>query len=115
MGNLFYIVMLLGSVFISCIAQVMLKKAAMREHSSWLKEYLDPYVIFAYALFFGTTFLSIEAYKGIPLSMGPVLQTTSYIYITLFGVKIFGERLNGKRLMALALIIGGILVYTFLG
>ena len=42
-------------------------------------------VIFAHAMFVGTTFLSIIAYRGIPLSMGPILEATSYIYVTIFG------------------------------
>lgn len=62
-----------------------------------MKEYLNPMVIFAYAMFVGTTFLSIIAYRGIPLSMGPILEATSYIYVTVFGVKIFHERLNKKE------------------
>lgn len=55
------------------------------------------------------------AYKGIPLSMGPVLEATSYIYITIFGVCIFKEKLNPKKIVALLLIVGGILVYSLLG
>ena len=110
-----YSLVLLCGVFISSISQVMLKKAAMISYDSPIKEYLNPLVIFAYVLFVGTTFLSIIAYRGIPLSMGPVLEATSYIYVTIFGVKIFGEKMNGKKLIALLLIIGGICVYSFLG
>ena len=55
-------VLLLG-VFIAAVSQVMLKKEAMKEHSSASKEYLNPLVIFAYVLFVGTTFLSIIAYR----------------------------------------------------
>lgn len=110
-----YSLVLLCGVFISAISQVMLKKAAMKSYDSPIKEYLNPLVIFAYILFVGTTFLSIIAYRGIPLSMGPVLEATSYIYVTIFGVKIFGERMNWKKLVALLLIIAGICVYSFLG
>ena len=55
------------------------------------------------------------AYKGIPLSMGPVLEATSYLYITFFGVKIFHEHISRIKVVALGLIIIGILVYTLLG
>ena len=57
----------------------------------------------------------VYAYKGIPLSMGPVLEATSYIYITIFGVCIFKEKLNPKKIVALLLIVGDILVYSLLG
>lgn len=107
-----YSCILLAGVFISAISQVMLKKAAMKTYSSTIREYLNPLVIFAYVLFVGTTFLSILAYRGIPLSMGPILEATSYIYITFFGVKIFKEKLNAKKILALVLILLGIVVYS---
>ena len=58
--------------------------------------------------------MSIIAYKGIPLSMGPILEATSYIYVTFFGVKIFKEKMSKKKYMALALIILGIIIYSLL-
>lgn len=112
---LLYSCVLLAGVFISAISQVMLKKAAMNPYESKIKEYLNPLVIFAYVLFVGTTLLSILAYKGIPLSMGPILEATSYIYVTIFGVVIFKEKLNRKKLAALVLIISGIVIYAVLG
>ena len=107
---LIYSCVLLVGVFVSAISQVLLKKAAMKHYENHLKEYLNPMVIFAYAMFVGTTFLSIIAYRGIPLSMGP-----SYIYVTVFGVKIFHERLNKKKIIALFFIVGGIIIYSVCG
>lgn len=107
--------LLLTGVFISAVSQVMLKKASMKQYRSPIFEYLNPLVIFAYVLFFGTTFLSILAYRGIPLSMGPVLESTSYLYVTFFGVVIFKEKITRKKILGLALIISGIIVYAFCG
>lgn len=109
---LFYACVLLVGVFVSAISQVMLKKAAMKTYSSRIREYLNPMVIIAYGMFVGTTLLSVFAYRGIPLSMGPILEATSYIYVTIFGVKIFKEKLNGKKILALGLILFGIVVYA---
>lgn len=110
-----YAGVLLIGVFISAISQVMLKKSALLKYSNKLKEYMNPLVIVAYILFVGTTLLSILAYRKIPLSMGPILESTSYIYITYFGVKIFGERMNKRKIGALALIVVGIIVYSVAG
>ena len=111
---LYACIMLLG-VFISSVAQVLLKKAAQKQYDSVLEEYLNWPVITAYAIFFAATFLSIYAYKVVPLSMGPILEATGYIYVTIFGVTIFHEKLDCWKLIALALIIGGIVVYSALG
>ena len=109
---LLYAGLMLLSVFVSSIAQVMLKKAAQKEYESVLKEYLNPQVIAAYGIFFSATLLTIFAYRGIPLSMGGILESTGYIYVTFFGVTIFHEKLTKKKLLALGMIIAGVVVYS---
>ncbi len=56
--------------------------------------------------------LLLLAYKGVPLNVGPVLEATGYIYVTFFGVVIFHEKMNPKKIGALVLIILGILIYA---
>lgn len=107
-----YVLIALLGVFISAASQVMLKKEALRDHDSLWGEYLNPLVIAAYALMLVTTLMAIIAYRGIPLSMGPVLEATSYIYVTIFGVLIFKETINKKKIFALALILVGVVVYS---
>ena len=106
--------LLLGT-FISAVSQVLLKKAANKTYDSKVKEYMNPLVIIAYGIFFGATLMTVLAYKVVPLSMGPILEATSYIYVTIFGVTIFKERINKKKLVALGLIILGICVYSLYG
>ena len=108
-----YTLVALFGVFVSGISQVMLKKSANKAYASRAAEYLNPLVIFAYTLFVVSTLLSTLAFKVIPLSMGPILDATGYIYVTAFGVLIFHERLDRKKVLALALIICGIVIYSF--
>ena len=96
-----YVLLYLCSTFLSAVSQVLLKKAALREHKSVLAEYTDWRVILGYDLFVGCT-----------LFVGPVLEATGYIYVTIFGVTIFHEKMNPKKLAALAMILVGILVYA---
>lgn len=112
---LIYSGFILFGTFISAVSQVMLKKAAQKTYDSPIKEYLNPLVISAYIIFFAATLCSIYAYKVVPLSMGPVLEATSYIYVTLFGVAIFHEKISKRKLGALVLILSGIVVYSLLG
>ena len=107
-----YVLLYLGSTFLASVSQVLLKKAAMREHRSLLAEYTDWRVILGYGLFVGCTLLTMLAYRGVPLNVGPVLEATGYLYVTVFGVTIFHERMNGKKAAALALILLGIAVYA---
>lgn len=110
--TILYSLVLLVGVFVSAVSQVMLKKAAMKQYASKSWEYLNPLVVFAYVLFVGTTLLSILAYHGIPLSLGPVLESTSYFYVTVFGVVIFHEKIDKQKIIALILIFTGIIVYS---
>ena len=68
--------------------------------------------IFAYVLFVGTTLLSVLAYRGIPLSLGPVLEASGYLDITAFGILRFKERMTRRKVIGLALILAGILLYA---
>lgn len=107
-----YIVLFLGSVFLASVSQVLLKKAALKKYDSLLKEYLNPLVIGAYALFVTTTMLTLWAYKVIPLSLGQAMETTAYIYIVLFGVFVFKEKITVKKLLSLCMIVTGIIVFS---
>ncbi|MEY8460645.1 multidrug ABC transporter [Eggerthellaceae bacterium 24-137] len=104
-------ILLLGT-FVSAVSQVILKKAAQKTYDSKLAEYLNFPVIFAYTLFVATTLMCIIAYRVVPLSFGPVLESTSYLYVTVFGVVIFKEKITKKKIAALALILAGIAVYA---
>ena len=99
-------------VFLASVSQVLLKIEASKEHDSLLAEYLNPLVVFAYAIFVATTLLTILAYTVIPVSLGAVLEATSYLYVTAFGALVFHERVSAKKLVALALIVGGVVVFA---
>ena len=109
-----HILIMLAGVFISSVSQVLLKKAADRTWPSRLREYLNLPVAAAYFLFGASVLLNILAYRGLDLGLGAVLEATGYIWVTLFGVTLFREKMNGMKLLALCLILGGILVSALL-
>ncbi len=110
-----YVILGLVNVFIAAVSQVLLKISAGKKYPSRIREYLNPLVIVAYGLFFVTTVLGVLVYKGLPLSLGPILEATAYIYVTVFGAVIFKEKIGVKKIAALALIIAGIVVYSVFG
>ena len=68
-------------VIISALAQILLKKSADIERENKIKEYLNFKTIFAYGIFFGATLCTVFAYKYVPLSMGPILEASGYIFV----------------------------------
>lgn len=107
-----YSAILIIGVFISSVSQVILKKSANKKYSSFLKEYLNPLVIIAYSIFVIATFTSIYAYKVVPLSMGPILESTGYFFITILSMIFFKEKPSPKKLAGLGIIILGIVIYS---
>lgn len=105
-----YVIVFLVSVLISSISQVVLKTSAKQEHDNKLKEYLNPRVLFSYAMFFGATLLTTIAYRGVPLSLGPVLEATGYVYVAILGKLVLKEKFTVKKVIGNILIIVGILV-----
>lgn len=112
MENKYYVMILLVSVFISAVSQIILKTAANKTYESTVKEYLNFRVIFSYGLFFLSTILTMIALKKVPLSMQPILESTSYIYVSVMGYFLLKERFSKRKLLGLALILLGIFVYS---
>jgi len=110
----FYILLYLFSVLVASLSQIILKKSAIIQYDTRIKEYLNPYVLIAYIFFFGASLLTTLAYKEVPLTMGPVLESTGYIYIAILGVLILKEKLNKRKIIGNAMIIIGIFVFAFL-
>ena len=96
----------------SAVAQILLKKSANKKYSSKIKEYLNPYVIISYSIFLGATFCTMYAYKGIPLSLGPVLAASEYVFVAVLSRLLIKEKISFKKLFGLSVIIVGIVIYS---
>jgi len=109
-----YAGLLLLSSLISAVSQVLLKKAAMKPHESRLKEYLNAPVIIAYAIFFLATLMTMLSYRGLDVSVGALLETTGYIFIFVFDVLLFHQKITAKKVLGTLLIMAGISVTVLL-
>lgn len=107
------VIVLLFSVFISAVSQILLKKATYRKYNNRLGEYLNPYVIIAYGIFFTSTILTMLALRYVPLSMSPILESTSYIYVPIMGYIFLGESITKRKIIGIGVILAGIFVYSF--
>lgn len=104
----------LCSVFISSVSQILLKKSAKNTYQKWWMEYVNPYVICAYGIFILSTLITIYAYKVVPLSLGPVLEASGYIFVSVMGYLFLKERIGKRKLVGLSFIMIGILIACLL-
>lgn len=97
----------------SSVCQIILKKNAGKEYKTKIREYMNVPVAAAYGLFFLSTLLTLTAYKYVPLSMGSILEGTGYVWVAVLGSIFLKERLSRQKLLGLALIISGIIVFNW--
>ena len=105
----------LGSVLISSISQIMLKKSADKTYETTLREYLNPLVIIAYAMFFCSMLITMYCYKYVDVSAGPILESAGYIFVAVLGYIFLRERFSLKKNIGMAVIIAGIALFSFGG
>lgn len=111
MSTNLYTSFLFVSVFISAVSQLLLKKSATIKYSSFIREYINPFVIIAYFLFFLAVLIDLICLKFVPLSFIPVIETSSYTFIIILSKIFFHEKLSIKKILGLSIIILGIVIY----
>ena len=105
-----YALLMLTGTFIASCSQIVLKKAADKEYPNKLAEYLNPMVIGAYIFFFGASLCSVLGYKVVPLSIGPILEASGYIWVAILGKIFLKEKISPKKAIGLIIIIAGIVI-----
>ena len=105
-----YMLIMLTGTFISSVSQIILKKAADREYPNKIAEYLNAPVIIAYAIFFAATLCSVTAYKVVPLSIGPLLEATGYVWVAILGRMVLGEHIGKRKALGLVIIVIGVVI-----
>lgn len=108
--NGYYLLGLL-SVTIASFSQVLLKKGAMRQYDSLIREYLNGFVIVGYLMMFGSVFLTMIVYRGLDFMSVPVLEAVGYILVPILSYFFFKEKLSRKKVIGIIFILAGICVY----
>lgn len=110
MINGYYAIGLL-SVTIASFSQVLLKKGAMKKYDSFIKEYLNVFVILGYIMMFGSVFLTMLVYRGLNFMSVPVLEAVGYVLVPVLSYFFFKEKLTKRKIMGSLFILVGVCVY----
>ena len=106
------ITIILISSFIVAISQCILKSSANKKHRGIIWEYLNFRVIFGYGLFMISLLLNVIAYQGIPYKLGPIIASTSYIFIMILSSVILKEKITKRKILGNVLILVGIIIFA---
>lgn len=110
MNTISYI-LLLSSVTLASFSQILLKAAANKTYTSFIKQYLNVYVILGYGLTFTSMILTMLAYKNLQYKIGPVIESLGFIIVLVLGRIFFNEKITLKKLIGICLILFGISIY----
>ena len=113
MNKVIYSSLLVVGVLISAFAQVLLKKSALKPHRDFSSRYLNVNVISAYIIFFIAIFCTVIAYKSVPLSLGPVLASSEYLFVAILDRIFFFKKTTFLVRAGLFTIVIGVLISAF--
>lgn len=108
---IYYMIMAFG-VIIAAFSQMLLKKASQKQYSSFIRQYLNVYVITAYSLFVVSTLCTAIAMRQIPLSMQPVWNSLGMVLVAFFSCFFFKEKLSSNKVKGVLLIVVGIIIFA---
>jgi drug/metabolite transporter (DMT)-like permease len=101
------LIVFVGSVLLSSISQLILKTSADKQHGSTIGYYINRSVILAYTLFIGSSLAVVYAYKHLPLSLGPLLESLGYVFVGALSFVFLKERVSRRVLLGMLMIITG--------
>jgi len=106
-----YVIILILSVFLASVSQIVLKKSADKKYSSIIKEYLNIYVISGYGMMFIASLLTVYALSGMEYKNVPIIESVGYLFVMLLSWKFLSEKITKKKVLGIALILLGIMVF----
>lgn len=111
MGFDYHYLFLIASVTLASVSQILLKKGAMKGYDSFLKEYLNPWVISGYALLFGSVFLTITGLRALSYFNAPVVESLGYVLVPILSAVFFHEKITLRKSMGIGCIVLGMIIF----
>lgn len=100
------------SVLLASGAQMLLKKGASLPHGSFLKEYLNPWVIGGYALMGVSLLMNVFAMsRGIQVKEVSILEALSYLFVPILSYLCFRENFSVRKGISILIILVGIVIF----
>ncbi len=106
-----YFLIYILSVTVASLSQLLLKKSAMRRHTSFLREYMNLWVLTGYGLLFVSMFLTVLAFRGMAYKNGSVIESLGYVLVLVLSRLFFGEKITKRKLIGTVCILAGMIVF----
>ena len=97
------------------ISQILLKKSAKKEYSSFLKSYFNAHVIISYTILFVAIMLNMFAMRAISYKLALVLASLPYLFVLILSKIICKEEISPQKWAGALLVLAGIIVFNLGG
>lgn len=107
-----YYFLVVLAVFSASCAQMLLKQAARQKYSSFLRQYLNLWVIGGYAIMGCSLLLNIFCMsRGVQLKETGGIESLSYLFVPCLSWLFFKERITWRKAGAIVVIMVGMVVF----
>lgn len=106
------IILVLSATAVSAVSQVLLKLSAKRTYLNACQEYINPFVITAYGMYFATTIMSVLALRYIPLTLSTAFGTSGQIFVPVMSYLFLQEKISRRKAVGMVIIIVGIIIFA---
>jgi len=91
---------------------MLLKRGASIEYSSFIKQYLNPWVISGYGIMGLAVIVNIYCMsKGVQVKELSIIESLSYLFVPTLALFFFNEKINKQKVIAIAVIMVGVVVF----
>ena len=102
---------LIGSVVVASCSQILLKKGAMKQYDSFIREYLNVWVIGGYMMLFGSVLLTILGLRELDYLNAPVVESLGYVLVPCLSAFFLKEKMTVRKLVGISCIVAGMIVF----
>lgn len=110
--GMMYYLLVVFSVLAAAGAQMLLKQGARKEYPSFLRQYLNPWVISGYGIMGASLLLNIFCLShGVQVKEVSIIESLSYLFVPVLSWFFFKESITWRKAGAIAVIMAGVVVF----
>jgi len=107
-----YILLVILSVFSAACAQMLLKQGAQKQYPSFIRQYLNPWVVLGYSVMGMSLIVNVLCLNhGVKVKEISIMESFSYLFVPLLSYIFFKETITLRKIMAIAIIMTGVVVF----
>lgn len=107
-----YKLLVIFSVLAAAGAQILLKQGAKKNYPSFLRQYLNPWVIGGYGIMGLSLLLNIFCLsRGVQVKEVSVIESLSYLFVPFLSWVFFKEQITWRKAGAIGVIMVGVIVF----